>query len=110
MVGVFAHQAENDLIFRREYKEIEGLDIEENLNVAGAAGDFANFDQQATNNLDAVRASVKSKTETSADHDEKYSLANLNALSEQEFEQRKSSWKGQHITRGICYGFNHICD
>ena len=60
----------------------------------GKMGDFANFDQQATNNLDAVRASVKSKTETSADHDEKYSLANLNALSEQEFEQRKSSWKG----------------
>ena len=60
----------------------------------GKMGDFANFDHQATNNLDAVRASVKSKTETSADHDEKYSLANLNALSEQEFEQRKSSWKG----------------
>lgn len=35
----------------------------------GKMGDFANFDQQATNNLDAVRASVKSKTETSADQD-----------------------------------------
>lgn len=63
-------------------------------NFEGKLKGISNVDHQATNNLDAVRASVKSKTETSADHDEKYSLANLNALSEQEFEQRKSSWKG----------------
>ncbi|HAX27879.1 MAG TPA: hypothetical protein DCX94_08150 [Alteromonas macleodii] len=53
-------------------------------------------DKELTENIDAVRASVKSKTETNADdYDSKYSITNMNNLSEVEFRNLKNSYRAK---------------